>query len=73
MCCVGKCGQGPGRGEASVVLCDNKAAVSLCSDHKETKRAKHIEIFFIILLVTRLLAVSLNLCIASLRIMCLIA
>jgi hypothetical protein len=31
-------------GEASVVLCDNKAAVSLCSDRKETKRAKHIDI-----------------------------
>jgi hypothetical protein len=25
-------------------LCDNKAAVSLCSDRKETKHAKHIDI-----------------------------
>jgi hypothetical protein len=31
-------------GEASVVLCDNKAAVSLCSDRKETKLTKHIDI-----------------------------
>jgi 23S rRNA U2552 (ribose-2'-O)-methylase RlmE/FtsJ len=30
--------------KASVILCDNKAAVSLCSDRKETKRAKHIDI-----------------------------
>jgi hypothetical protein len=31
-------------GEATVDLCDNKAALSLCSDRKETKRAKHIDI-----------------------------
>jgi hypothetical protein len=31
-------------GEASVVLCGNKAAVSLCSDRKETRRAKHRDI-----------------------------
>jgi hypothetical protein len=31
-------------GEASAVLCDNKAAVSLFSHRKETKRAKHIDI-----------------------------
>jgi hypothetical protein len=31
-------------GKASVVLCDNKAAVSLCSDDKKTKRATHIDI-----------------------------
>jgi hypothetical protein len=31
-------------GEATVILCDNKAAVSLCLDRKETKRAKHIDI-----------------------------
>jgi hypothetical protein len=30
--------------EASLVLCDNTAAVSLCSDRKETKIAKHIDI-----------------------------
>jgi hypothetical protein len=30
--------------EAFVVLCDSKAAVFLCSDCKETKRAKHINI-----------------------------
>jgi hypothetical protein len=31
-------------GEATVILCDNKAAVSLCLDGKEMKRAKHIDI-----------------------------
>jgi hypothetical protein len=31
-------------GEATVILHDNKAAVSLCLDRKETKRAKHIDI-----------------------------
>jgi hypothetical protein len=30
--------------EATTILCDNKAAVSLCYDRKETKRAKHIDI-----------------------------
>jgi hypothetical protein len=30
--------------KASVILCDKKAAVSLCSDRKKTKRAKHIDI-----------------------------
>jgi hypothetical protein len=30
--------------EASVVLCDSKVAVSLCSDRKETKRAKDTDI-----------------------------
>jgi hypothetical protein len=30
--------------EASVVMCDKKAAESLCCDRKETKRAKHIDI-----------------------------
>jgi hypothetical protein len=30
--------------DATVILCDNKAAVSLCLDRKETKRAKHIDI-----------------------------
>jgi predicted nuclease with RNAse H fold len=30
--------------EATTILCDNKAAVSLCCDRKETKRAKHIDI-----------------------------
>jgi hypothetical protein len=38
LCCVGKCGQG------RPLLCDNKAAVSSCSDRKETKRTKHIDI-----------------------------
>ena len=32
--------------EASRVFCDNKAAVSLCQDRKETKRAKHIDILY---------------------------
>ena len=31
-------------GGATVVRCDNKAAVSLCDDRKETKRAKHIDV-----------------------------
>jgi hypothetical protein len=30
--------------EATTVLCDSKAAVSLCSDREVTKRAKHIDI-----------------------------
>jgi hypothetical protein len=30
--------------KALVILCDIKAAVSLCSDRKETKWAKHIDI-----------------------------
>jgi hypothetical protein len=30
--------------EATTILCDNKAAVSLCCDRKEAKRAKHIDI-----------------------------
>jgi hypothetical protein len=33
-------------GEASVVLCDNKAAVSLCSDGKETQGVKHIDVVY---------------------------
>jgi hypothetical protein len=31
-------------GEACVLKCDNKAAVPLCSDRKETKRSKNIDI-----------------------------
>ena len=31
-------------GVATVVRCDNKAAITLCEEHKETKRAKHIDI-----------------------------
>ena len=31
-------------GEPTVVRCDNKAAVSLTADFKETKRAKHIDV-----------------------------
>jgi hypothetical protein len=30
--------------KASVILCDNEETVLLCSDHKKTKWAKHIDV-----------------------------
>jgi hypothetical protein len=56
-------------GEVTVILCDNKAAVSLCLDRKETKRAKHIDIVHRFARDHVASGMS-DLCIANLRIMC---